>query len=53
VEIQSLPIAATGDKREPWVVETQAVEEGLLQLDQNHQMPGNVETPIVDRNRTR
>jgi hypothetical protein len=34
---------ATGDEREPQVVETQALEEEQLQLGQGPEVPGNVE----------
>jgi hypothetical protein len=49
VEIQSRPIA-TGDEREPQVVETQALNEKQLQLEQDPQVPGNVETPDANKN---
>jgi len=49
VEIKSRPVA-TGDERDPQVVETQAWGEEQLQLVQDPQLPGNVETPAVDRN---
>jgi hypothetical protein len=52
VEIQLRSIA-TGDERELRVVETQALEEEQLQLDQNPQMPGNVEILVADRYRRR
>jgi hypothetical protein len=43
VEIQSRPIA-TDDEREPRIVETKALEEEQLQLEQSSKMPGDVET---------
>jgi hypothetical protein len=52
VVIQSQPIT-TGDEREPQVVETQALEEEQLQLEQGAQVPGNIETPDADSNRRR
>jgi len=51
-KIQSRPIA-TGYEREPRVIETQALMEEQQQLDQDPQVPANVETPDADRNRTR
>ena len=48
--IQSRP-TDTGYEREPQADETQAVEEEQLQLDQDPQLPGNVETPDADNNR--
>jgi hypothetical protein len=50
VVIQSRPIA-TGDEREPQVVKTPALKEEHLQLDQDTQVPGNVETPDADSKR--
>ena len=50
-EIRSRPIV-TGYEREPQVVETQALGEEQ-QLDQDTQMPENVETPDTDGNRRR
>ena len=52
VEIQSRPIA-TDYECEPQVVEAQALGEEQQQLDQDTQMPGNVETPNTDGNRRR
>jgi hypothetical protein len=50
VIIQSRPIA-TDYEREPQVVEIQALEEEPVQLNQSPQLPGNIETPVADRNR--
>ena len=52
VVIQSRPIA-TGDEREPQNVEPQAMQEDPLHSDQNPQIPGNFEPPVVDRNMRR
>ena len=51
-EVQSRPIA-TGYEREPLAIETQALREEQQQLDQDPQVPANVETPDADRNRRR
>jgi len=51
-EIESRPIA-TGFEHEPQVIETQALVKEQEQLDQDPQVPGNVETPDADRNGTR
>jgi hypothetical protein len=51
VKIQSRPIA-TGEG-ELRVIEAQAIQQQPLQLDRNPQMPGNAETPVVDRNMRR
>jgi hypothetical protein len=48
--IQSQPIIIGGE-REPQIVETQALEEEQMKFDQDPQVPGNVESPIADRNR--
>jgi len=50
VEIQSRSIA-TGYEHEPQGVKTQALVEEQQQLDQDPQVPGNVETPYADKNR--
>jgi len=51
-EIQSRPIA-TGFEREPQVIETQALVEEQERLDQDPQVPENVENPDADRDRRR
>jgi len=51
-EIESRPIA-TGYENETQVIETQALVEEQEQLNQNPQVPENVETPEADRNRMR
>jgi len=52
MEIQSRPIA-TDYEHEPQVVETQALGDEQQQLDQDTQVPGNVETPDTDGKRRR
>jgi hypothetical protein len=53
VEIYSRAFA-TGYELEPQVVETKTlVEEQQQYLHHNPQVPGNVETPVADRNRRR
>jgi hypothetical protein len=52
LEIQSRPIV-TSEEREPQVGEAHALEEERLQLDQDRQVHGNIETPVADGNRSR
>ena len=50
--IQLQPIA-TDDERELQVDEMQALEDEQMQLDQDPQVPGNIETSVADNNRRR
>ena len=52
VVMQSLPIV-TSEERESQIGEEPALEEERLQLDQDHQVLENVETPVADDDRSR